>query len=139
MLRLPPRLAASFPYKREDPTPPHVTLCYAEGSEADADVVIKALAALRPRAFTVRLGDRLHQRGADVVRANGGDGMARANAVAEKAMVTAGLAPEHFLGSFIPHVTLAYGVYLGPAPTGSWEAGEVEVWCGDRQTAVRLA
>ena len=139
---LPAHLARQFPWKPEDPTPPHVTLLHVgptacEQINAVREVAAQMTAGVLP--LSARLGPLEHfdqrdgRRVAYVAVEFGEDMTALSKQMREElqrrgVMVTVADRPT------VMHATLAYLApgeeYEGPVPVGEWTVERFEVWHG---------
>jgi len=145
-IRLPPELAAQFPEKSEDSSPPHVTLCFIghvpRSRTADlATALREALAGIAPFELELDLyAEFQNPEGATIAhmvpRAVGlwPERLAALHASIKSHVEARGVRVGHHPGPFRPHVTLAYvpagQVYEGPKPKGRWRVDGVELWTG---------
>lgn len=149
-LRIPLPIASQWPAEFDQD--PHITMVYVgPGTEEQADLVADMVADIVAEIVgkvveeTIEVGgvgyfDNPGERVA-YAKVAAPDSVMAAQAELLERVKAAGIEVKHREGPWVPHATLAYlepdEDYTGPAPSGSWSLGEIEVWRGDvNRTAV---
>lgn len=138
MLRAPKDVAQWVPYRPEDPSAPHVTLLYGDAEPSRVLTVVDAVRRVLAQTPALRIDvegldyfDKPDERIA-FARVKLTPELQALYAALADVYSAAGADVQHYLGSFTPHITLAYLApgedYTGPVPPHGWTATGVEIW-----------